>query len=132
MEKFFIRTISFQSCLVIDVISKYCLSLVEEYCRLFRTSTSVNDFLKEFGIITARGFDEELLGGGTLRRPVSLCVYCTKTEIDICSSIAPTESSKEDGRGKNNMPRAPYLAQDEISNPPYCLQSPRRRRVSYV
>ena len=120
MEKCSIRTISFQSCLVIDIISKYCLGLVQEYCRLFRTSTPVNDLLKEFGIVTARGFDEELLGGSTLRRPVSLCVFSTRREIDICASIVSMERSKEDGRGKN-MPRAPYLAQDEISNPPSCL-----------
>jgi hypothetical protein len=103
---------------VIDIISKYCLGLVQEYCRLFRTSTSVDDLLEEFGIVTARGFDEELLGGSTLRRAISLCVFCTRREIDICSSIAPMERSKEDGRGKKNMPRAPYLAQDGISNPP--------------
>ena len=106
---------------MIYIISKYCLGLVEEYCRLFRTSTSVDDLLKEFGIVTARGFDEELLRGSTLRRPVSLCVSCTRRAGDICSSIASMERSKEEGRGKKNVPRAPYLAQDEISNPPSSL-----------
>jgi hypothetical protein len=84
---------------MIDIISKYCLGLVEEYCRLFRISTSVDDLLKELGVVTSRGFDEELLGGSTLRRPVSLCVSCTRRAGDIWSSIAPMERSKEEGRG---------------------------------
>ena len=69
-----IRTISSQSCLMIDIVSQYRLGLVEKHSRLFRASTSINDLFQQVGIVAARGFDEEFFGGGTLDNPVSLCI----------------------------------------------------------
>ena len=63
---------------MIDIVPQNRLGLVEKHSRLFRTSTSVDDLFQQVGIIAARGFDEELLGGGTLKDPVSFVVLVCK------------------------------------------------------
>jgi hypothetical protein len=81
---------------VIDIVSQHRLGLVEEHSRLFRTPASVDNFLQQIGIVTARGFDEKLLGGSTLKTSVS-CVFPSQGEKWFCSWITAMEGLNEKG-----------------------------------
>lgn len=60
------RTVSSGGSFVIEVVSHDSGSLVEDAGELVLVLDSSDDVVEEFGVVAARGLDEELLDGGAL------------------------------------------------------------------
>lgn len=51
------HTVSAQSCLMVDVVSKHASRVVQECCGFFFRGTGGEDFVEEIDVVASGGFD---------------------------------------------------------------------------